>query len=232
MAVTGEGLLRLAAVMDKLRSPGGCPWDAEQTHESLVQYLVEETFETVDAIDNGDRGDLLEELGDLLLQVYFHSRIAQEHPTAPFNVDDVANAICDKLIRRHPHVFPGADGELVAAADASEVEARWQQQKNAEKSRSSVTDGVPVSLPALTQVNKLMTRLHNAGLPAPLDAAAVAAVAEIQANGVDLAALQLAVIAALRADGQDPDARMRSEVRDFRAAIQAAEQGNLQISAD
>ncbi|MEY2634768.1 MAG: hypothetical protein RIS75_708, partial [Actinomycetota bacterium] len=86
MTTQGDGLLRLAEVMDQLRSPGGCPWDAKQTHESLVQYLVEETFETVDAIDSGDRKDLLEELGDVLLQVFFHARIAQEHPEEPFTI--------------------------------------------------------------------------------------------------------------------------------------------------
>ena len=101
----GARLLDLVATMDRLRSPGGCPWDAEQTHESLVTYLVEETYETIEAIETGDRDHLREELGDLLLQVMFHSRIAAEHAEAPWSVDDVAGDIVDKLVRRHPHVF-------------------------------------------------------------------------------------------------------------------------------
>jgi XTP/dITP diphosphohydrolase len=220
---TGEGLARLAAVMDRLRSPGGCPWDAEQTHESLVQYLVEETFEAVDAIDSGDRTDLLEELGDLLLQVFFHARIAQEHPDSPFDIDDVANGIADKLVRRHPHVFPGADGELLPAADASDVEARWQSLKAAEKERSSVTDGVPHSMPALTQVAKLLTRLANAGQSAPLEPAAAAAVAELAASGHDLGEVVIAAIAQQRSAGLDPDAVLRERVRGLRTRITAAE---------
>ena len=91
--------------MDRLRSPGGCPWDAEQTHESLVTYLLEETYETIEAIETGDRDHLREELGDLLLQVVFHARIAQEHPEQPWSIDDVAADIVAKLVRRHPHVF-------------------------------------------------------------------------------------------------------------------------------
>ena len=111
----GARLLDLVATMDRLRSPGGCPWDAEQTHESLVTYLVEETYETIEAIETGDRDHLREELGDLLLQVMFHSRIAAEHTEAPWSVDDVAGDIVDKLVRRHPHVFAGA----VAATPAT-----------------------------------------------------------------------------------------------------------------
>ena len=98
-------LQRLVEVMDRLRSPGGCPWDAEQTHESLVKYLLEESYEYIDTVDSGDREGMREELGDVLLQVYFHSRIAEDHPTDPFSIEDVARAIADKLIRRHPHVF-------------------------------------------------------------------------------------------------------------------------------
>ena len=103
--VPGARLLDLVAVMDRLRSPGGCPWDAEQTHESLVPYLIEETHELVEAIESGDRTHMVEELGDVLLQVFFHARMAQEHPDSPFGIDDVAGGIVDKLVRRHPHVF-------------------------------------------------------------------------------------------------------------------------------
>ena len=101
----GSALLDLVAVMDRLRSPGGCPWDAEQTHASLLPYLVEETYEAVEAIEAGDRAHMAEELGDVLLQVVFHARVAQEDAQAPFDIDDVAAGIADKLRRRHPHVF-------------------------------------------------------------------------------------------------------------------------------
>ncbi len=104
-------LLRLLEVMDRLRSPGGCPWDAKQSHQSLIKYLLEESYEFVESVDNEDRQAMREELGDILLQVYFHSRIAQEHPTDPFTIEDVAKGIAEKLIRRHPHVFGDADGK-------------------------------------------------------------------------------------------------------------------------
>ena len=106
--------------MDRLRSPGGCPWDARQTHQSLVEYLIEEAYETVEAIEADDDAGLREELGDLLLQVVFHARIAQERAEGPWSIDDVADGIIAKLVRRHPHVF--ADGTAETAAD---VEANW-----------------------------------------------------------------------------------------------------------
>ena len=110
---TGEPLLELVRVMNRLRSPGGCPWDAEQTHRSLVEYLVEEAYETVEAIETDDRVALREELGDVLLQVVFHSRIAEESVDDPFSIDDVAAGIVAKLIARHPHVF--GDGDALTA---------------------------------------------------------------------------------------------------------------------
>lgn len=158
----GARLLDLVATMDRLRSPGGCPWDAEQTHESLVRYLVEETYETIEAIETGDREHLLEELGDLLLQVVFHARIATEHPDRPWSVDDVACHIVEKLVRRHPHVFAGA-----AAGSADEVAASWEAGKAAEKGRSSAADGVPPGLPALALVTTLLSRAESAGLALP-----------------------------------------------------------------
>ena len=105
----GSQLQRLVEVMNTLRSPGGCPWDAEQTHESLLKYLLEESYEFVDAVQSGNRVDMREELGDVLLQVYFHARMAEEHPTDPFSIEDIAQGIADKLIRRHPHVFAGVE---------------------------------------------------------------------------------------------------------------------------
>lgn len=149
----GANLLELVAVMDRLRSPGGCPWDARQTHESLVEYLVEEAYETVEAIEASDDAGLREELGDLLLQVVFHARIAQERGDEGWNIDDVARGIIEKLIRRHPHVF--ADDE---ADTAEQVEANWHSLKAAEKGRVSVTDGIPAQLPALLRATKVHAR--------------------------------------------------------------------------
>ncbi len=130
----GARLLDVVAVMDRLRSPGGCPWDAEQTHESLLRYLREETDELVEAVESGDRQHMAEELGDVLLQVAFHSRVAQDHPTEPFDIDTVAGLLVDKLVRRHPHVF--ADGD---ATTPEEVEANWERIKAEE--RSAAGDG-------------------------------------------------------------------------------------------
>ena len=219
MPEIGHELLRLAEVMDRLRSPGGCPWDAEQTHESLVQYLVEETYETVDAIDSGDRDALLEELGDVLLQVFFHARIAQEHPDQPWNIDAVAHGITEKLIRRHPHVF--GDVEVAGAAD---VNANWQAIKNAEKGRSSVTEGVPTSLPPVTQAHKLLSRAAYGSVthePVTPDALA-AARALIAACAGDPGEALLAVTAASHAEGLDADSQMRHAVRRLRERLDDA----------
>lgn len=126
--VPGSALLDVVACMDRLRSPGGCPWDAAQTHETLAPYLTEEAAETVEAIASGDRKHLIEELGDVLLQVAFHARVGEEDPTDPFTIDDVATGLVAKLVRRHPHVF--ADG---TASTPEEVEAAWAEIKAAEK---------------------------------------------------------------------------------------------------
>jgi XTP/dITP diphosphohydrolase len=158
----GSELLRLVEVMDKLRSPGGCAWDAEQTHDSLIKYLLEESYEFIDAIESDDRVGMREELGDVLLQVYFHSRIAQDHPTDPFTIDDVAGAIADKLISRHPHVFAG-----VEVSGTDEIIENWEAIKAKEKGRTSAIDGVAMSQPALPLVSKLIYRADKYG--APLD---------------------------------------------------------------
>jgi len=155
--VPGARLLDLVAVMDRLRT--GCPWDREQTHASLAPYLLEETYETLEALDGDDRDHLREELGDLLLQVVFHARVAADHPDDPWDIDEVAAGIVDKLIRRHPHVF--AD---VTASDAHAVEANWESIKATEKQRDSVLDGVPAALPALARADKLLARLTRSGL--------------------------------------------------------------------
>lgn len=201
----------LVAVMDRLRSPGGCPWDAEQTHASLVPFAVEEVFEVVEAVEEGDRTALREELGDLLLQVVFHARIAAEHPTEPFTLDDVAAGIAAKLRRRHPHVFAGAQ-----VRDAEHVSTRWDEIKRAEKARGSALDGVPAGLPALARAQALLDRAQRAGLttPAPdggdVDAAGV---------GSEL----LATVLRAQAAGVDAEAALRAAVRDLEAALRSQE---------
>lgn len=168
-AAPGRYVQELVSVMDQLRSPGGCPWDAEQTHESLIPYVLEEAYEVVEAIESGTRADVVEELGDLLLQVVFHARIAQEHPTEPFDIDDVARAISQKLKRRHPYVFPAAASADVIVDDVTSVaeqEVTWEATKAAEKQRESVFDGIPVALSPLMRAQKILHRARRAGLTA------------------------------------------------------------------
>ena len=153
-------LERAVQVMDRLRSPGGCPWDAAQTHESLTRYLLEETYEVIEAIETGDLALLREELGDLLLQVLFHARLAEELPDDErFGIEDIAGALADKLISRHPHVF----GD-VQVASVEEQTALWEELKVAEKGRTSAVDGVPLAQPALALTAKLISRAQRAGL--------------------------------------------------------------------
>lgn len=157
-----ENLIRLAEVMDRLRSPGGCPWDAEQTHESLLKYLLEESYEFIESIETGNRQDMQEELGDILLQVYFHARIAQEDANQPFNLDDVAQTVADKLISRHPHVF--SDVKVESTGDVLE---NWERIKKEEKGRTSAHDGVPTGQPALPLAAKLVYRAQKNHLATP-----------------------------------------------------------------
>ncbi len=207
----GARLLDLVAVMDRLRSPGGCPWDAEQTHASLTTYLVEETYETLEAIDTGDRRHLREELGDLLLQVVFHSRIAAEHGEDPWTVDDVAGDIAAKLVRRHPHVFGPATGAAGTVTTSADVEAGWERQKAAEKGRTSAVDGVPMALPALSLATKLVHRAEKNGIDVdPVD-------------GDDVGARLMALVVEARAAGQDPEAELRQAARRFAERVRAAE---------
>src|SRR5215470_404884 len=157
-----EDLLR---VMAKLRSPKGCPWDREQNHMTLRRHAVEEVYELIDAIEAGDDHEMLEELGDLLLQVVFHCQLARER--GAFDFEKVARHIADKLIRRHPHVF----GEL-KVKDVDQVWANWEKIKRAEKhgtarARPSALDGIPKHLPALLRAEKLVKKARKAKLPFP-----------------------------------------------------------------
>jgi XTP/dITP diphosphohydrolase len=193
--------------MDQLRSPGGCPWDAEQTHESLARYLLEETYEALEAIETGDATLLREELGDLLLQVLFHARLAEELPDGQaFSIEDVASDLTAKLIRRHPHVF--ADG---TASSSTEVNENWEALKAIEKGRTSAVDGVPVAQPALALAAKLVARAGRAGIDiAPTESDEV---------GDRLFAVVRDAVAA----GVEPETALRRTARSYRAAIQSAE---------
>lgn len=196
----GARLLDVVAVMDRLRSPGGCPWDAEQTHDSLMPYLIEEAYEAYQALEDGDLVDLREELGDVLLQVVFHARLAQE-ADPPWSIDDVAGDLVDKLVRRHPHVFAGAS--------ADDLEGTWEALKAAEKGRSSVTDGVPLSQPALALAAKLQRRAARLGAPVP----------SYDGLGGQLWDL----VARCREAGIDPEAALRKTARAFRDRLTSVE---------
>ncbi len=211
----GARLLDLVAVNDRLRSPGGCPWDAEQTHTSLVKHLLEEAYETVEVIESGDRDGLCEELGDLLLQVVFHARIAAEHPDSPWSIDDVAAGAVDKLIRRHPHVFGDAH-----APTAEHVEANWERLKAEEKARTSMVEGVPMGQPALALAAKLLTRAGKAGLPVETPTV-IHEPTEVTAESVG--ELLLAVVALAGQHRIDPEAALRAAARCLRAQILTAE---------
>ncbi len=194
--VPGARLLDVVAVMDRLRSPGGCPWDAKQTHASLMPYLLEEAYETYEALETGDLAHLREELGDLLLQIVFHARIAEE-----FTVDDVAGDLVDKLVRRHPHVFAGASAE--------DLEGSWEALKAKEKGRTSVTEGIPLGQPALSLAAKLQRRAAALGAP------------PIAYDGPGGALW--ALVEQCREAGLDPEVELRTVARTFRDQLAEAE---------
>ena len=201
----GSQLHRLVEVMDKLRSPGGCPWDGEQSHESLLKYLLEESYEFVDAVQSGNRSDMLEELGDVLLQVYFHARIAEEDPNDPFSIQDIAQSIADKLIRRHPHVF--ADVEV---RDSVEVLHNWEAIKKVEKGRISALDGIAFSQPALPLIEKLLYRAATYDVDVVIpDGISIDGLADEKTVGQAL----LTVIAWAHANGVDADQRCARRLR-------------------
>ncbi|MCG7287816.1 MazG family protein [Cellulomonas sp. ACRRI] len=210
-----DPLRRLVAVMDRLRSPGGCPWDAEQTHASLVPYVLEEAYEVAEAVEGGDRGHLREELGDLLLQVVFHARIAQEDPAEPFDVDDVAADLVAKLVRRHPHVFGDA-----RVADADGVNRQWDAIKREEKQRESVLDGVPLAMGALARAQKIAARAERSGL-----AEAAPAPGATGIGAADLGARLLALVQEARAAGLDAEGELRRATAAWERDLRAAERG-------
>ena len=212
--MSGSELQRLVEVMDRLRSPGGCPWDAEQTHESLVKYLLEESYEFIDSVDAKDREGMREELGDVLLQVYFHSRIAQDHPTHPFSIEDVARSIADKLIRRHPHVFEG-----LQVSGTEEIIDNWEEIKAKEKGRTSALDGVALAQPALALVEKLLYRAEKYKVSVELTKYQSAKPATNESVGEALAS----IIAWARDNEIDPENALRLYARQIAEQIKAAE---------
>ena len=204
----GAALLDAVAVMNRLRSPGGCPWDAEQTHASLMPYLIEETYELYQALEDGDRASLREELGDVLLQVLFHARVAAEDPVAGFDIDGVAADLVAKLIARHPHVFAGTD----VVRTAADQQVRWEQLKRSEKQRESSVDGVALGQPAAALTAKLAARTARAGLPGDL----------LPGDGPPGARL-FGMVARARLAGEDPEAALRTAARRFAEDVRAAE---------
>lgn len=199
-----DALERLRDVMDTLRIH--CPWDARQTHASLLNHLIEETCEVVDAVEEGTDDDLREELGDLLLQVYFHARIAADE--GRFTLDDVADGIADKLVRRHPHVFSGAD----VPAD---VRANWEIAKKQEKGRDSSLDGIARSMSVLARAHKVVSRARSHGVAVGFPDGPITA----DQVGEEM----LALVARAQAHGIDADAATRVALRRAEAEIRARE---------
>ena len=203
----GARLLDAVAVIDRLVSPGGDPWKRQQTHASLAGYLLEEAYEAYDAIEAGDLGALREELGDVLLQVVLHGRLAEElAEDERWSVDDVAGTLVDKMVRRNPHVFAGEE-----VADVDEIIANWERIKKAEKARGSALDGIALSQPALALAAKILERAERAGVTVPLP------------PGDDLGARLLRAVAGARAAGDDAEASLRRAALAHADRVRAAE---------
>ena len=199
----------LIATMERLRAPGGCAWDRDQTHASLVQYLVEESAELVEAIEAGDDAEMVEELGDVLYQVLFHADIAAE--AGRFTLEDVAAHMTEKMVRRHPHVFGEARADTPDA-----VVANWEAIKAVEKAhRTSVLDGIPSGMPGLALADKVLGRAAKVGVTVE-----PAAVPETED---DLGAQLLALVAGSRAAGLDAERALRGALRRVRDQVAAAE---------
>ncbi len=201
----------LLTTMRRLRAPDGCPWDAEQTHRTLAPYLLEESYEAHDALVDDDLAALREELGDVLLQVAFHARLAQELPAAErWSIDDVAAGLVTKLVNRHPHVFAST-----VVASSQEVHENWEQIKRREKARESSMDGIARTQPALALAAKVLSRAARAGvdgcLPTPADPAD------------QLGQQLLAIVAESRTAGLDAEAALRAAALAYAATVRAAE---------
>ncbi len=205
-------LERLREVMAELRVH--CPWDARQTHDSLLTHLVEETCEVVDAVETGDDDELCEELGDLLLQVYFHARIAEDEQR--FTLEDVARGISDKLVRRHPHVFAGEDApEDIRSSLRQAQDDAWEARKRVEKGRTSALQGIAQSMSSVARAQKVISRTRSHAVPIDLPAEPVTA---------DFVGRQtLELVARAQASGIDADAAIRAALRGLETRIEEAE---------
>ena len=204
----------LIEVMAVLRAPGGCPWDAEQTHESLIKYLIEETYELIDAIESGNRDEMIEELGDVLYQVIFHADLASTTPGEEFDIQDVAAHMTAKMVGRHPHVF--GDNKLETADEVVQV---WDELKKAEKpGRTSTLDGIPQSMPALALAEKLLGKAEKVGLekqhlPDP----------PIWESEDEVGSILLSIVSSAREQGIDAEKALRVRLRELQEDIREAE---------
>lgn len=208
--LTEPDALRAAAeTMRQVRER--CVWSQRITHRDLVPYLTEEAHEVIEAVERDDRAELREELGDLLWQVLFHSAVAAQHPSEPFDIDDVARGLTEKMVRRHPHVFADA-----VATTPEEVLVHWNAAKAAEKrERSSVLDGVPAGMPALARAQKLLGRAAQVvEVPVP---------ASEPSSEAELGDLLLALVARARAKGWDAERALRERLRVLEDEVRAAE---------
>ena len=207
----------LIATAHKLRAPGGCPWDAEQTHETLLTYLIEETYELVDAVQTKDPQAIKEELGDVLYNVIFHADIAEAN--GQFTIEDVAKYMEDKMKSRHPHVF-GTEEELkeFAAETGEDVMKSWDNHKKKEKpERESVLDGIPLAMPSLALANKVIGKAEKLGVlekgQSPI---------KVETDD-ELGALLLAIVSAARVNGIDPEMALRKATTDLMSDIRKFE---------
>ena len=211
----------LIATAMKLRAPGGCPWDAEQTHQSLTKYLIEESYELVEAIESGSRDQILEELGDVLYQVVFHSDLAQSGSLGEsFDIQDVAALSTKKMKGRHPHVF-GTPEELerYKANSGDEVMQNWDAHKQRERpERESVLDGIPKALPSLMLAEKVIGKAQSLGVLGKDEPSAMEIGDEDQ-----LGALLLALVLAAKSKGLDAERALRGSVRELQVEIRQFE---------
>ncbi|WP_030436642.1 MazG family protein [Actinoplanes subtropicus] len=203
----GARLLDAVAVMDRLASPGGDPWKRAQNHRTLAPYMLEEAYEAYDAIVTEDMAALREELGDVLLQVVLHARLAEELPDgSAWGIDDVAGGLVEKMVRRNPHVFAGADVDGI-----DEITDNWERIKKAEKSRESILDGIALSQPALALAAQILQKVERAGLDVPLP------------TSDDLGPALLRLVAEARAAGADPEAEVRRATLEYAELVRSAE---------
>jgi XTP/dITP diphosphohydrolase len=212
----GARLLDVVTVMDRLAGPGGDPWKRQQTHQTLARFLMEEAYEAHDAIAAGDLAALREELGDVLLQVVLHARMAEE-ADPPWTVDDLAGELVEKLVRRNPHVFGGPE-----LTDVDEITAAWERIKQEEKGRRSALDGIVMTQPALALAAKVLSRMERAGLSTEVSAGVGVTVEP--SDEAELGALLLALVEAARRKGLDAEGALRAATLVLSERVRRAEE--------